>query len=92
MCGQPLLHFAVPIPKPGPECAVGRRMRVTADDRGAWQRKALFRSDNMYDALADVVHSEERNTEFVTIVLQCLNLLRADRIRDAELRAVVGTL
>ena len=40
------------------EGAVGRGVRVAADDRHAGQRRALLRADDVDDALAPVVHLE----------------------------------
>ena len=40
------------------ERAVGRGVRIAADDRHAGQRRALLRADHVDDALAQVVHLE----------------------------------
>ena len=56
------------------EGAVGRRMAVAAHDGRARQGEALLRADDMDDALADVVHVEEFDAEFLGVRAQQVDL------------------
>ncbi len=67
----------------GSERAVGRRMAVTADDGVAGQREALFRADDVDDALADVVHIEQRYAEILAVLLQRFDLNAGLLVLDA---------
>ncbi len=44
----------------------------------------MFWSDDVHDALADVAHAKEGNTEVSTILLQRPNLYRTEGIGDAQ--------
>src|SRR5690242_18467646 len=59
-------------------------MRVAANDRRARQCEALFGSDHMHDALANIAHIEERDAKIAAIVFESLDLDCAHRVRDAQ--------
>ncbi len=71
------------------ECAMGRGVRITADDGGAGQSEALFRADDMHHALAFVVHLEIGDAELGAVIFQRLHLNAAGFVFDA-LQAVFG--
>ena len=71
------------------ERAMGGGVAVAADDGGAGQGPALFRPDDVHDALADIVHGEIFDAEIAGVLLQGLDLRAAFRIGDA-LVAVLG--
>ena len=71
------------------EGAVGRGVRVAADDRHAGQRGALLRADHVDDALALVVHLELGDAEAVAVGVERVDLQARDRVGDA-VRAVGG--
>ena len=56
------------------EGAVRRRMRVTAHDRHARQRRALLRPDYVHDALANVVHLELGDAVGVAVRVERVDL------------------
>ena len=58
---------------------------VAADDRHARERVALFRSDDVDDALARRVHRVERDGELGAVRPEGLDLLAGHRIGDLEL-------
>ncbi len=62
------------------EGAVGRRVRVAADDRHAGLRVAHLGTDHVHDALAGGAPGIERDAELVGVGLQRLHLLRADLV------------
>ena len=70
-----------------PKSAVRGGMRVAADDGHARLREALFRPDHMDDALADIIHGEERHAEFGGVAGQGLDLNAGFLILDSS-RAV----
>jgi hypothetical protein len=57
---------------------------VAADDGRAGERKSLFRADDVDDPLADVVHTEQCNTEVSAVVFKSLDLFGADGIGNTE--------
>ena len=63
--------------------------RVAADDRHARQRDALFRADDVHDALARIGHGDIGHAERGDVVLQRVDLQPAFRLGDA-LAAVLG--
>jgi hypothetical protein len=71
----------------GTEGAVGRGVRVAADDRHAGQRRALLRADHVDDALAQVVHLELGHAPLVAVGVEGVDLELGDRVGDA-VRAV----
>ena len=58
----------------GAKGAVGRGVAVAADDRHARQSEALFGPDNVHDALADIVHVVEFDTEIFCVLAQRVDL------------------
>ncbi len=72
-----------------PEGAVGGGVAVAADDRRAGKRKALFRTDDMNDALTAVMFVEIFDAEFAGVDRQLVNLRLALRIGDRQ-RTVGG--
>ena len=58
------------------ESAMGGGVAVAADDGGARQGPALFRPDDMHDALADIVHREIFDAEILGVLFQGLDLQR----------------
>ena len=60
---------------------VRRGMAVAANDRHAWLREALLRSDDVDDALVDAVDREVRDPEFPDVALEHV---------DLQLRLVIG--
>ena len=71
------------------ERAMRGGMGIAANDGGARQGPALFRPDDMHDALADIVHLQIFDAEFARIVFQRGDLFGGFRIGDA-LGAVLG--
>ena len=69
------------------ERAMGRGMRIATHHRHAGQGQALFRADDMDDALADIVHLEFGNAEFGAIGIERFHLQARHRIGNA-LRAI----
>jgi hypothetical protein len=64
--------------------AVGGGVRIAADDGHARQRGAVFRADDVHDALALVHEREERRrADLRHVVVQRGDLLFADRVGDA---------
>ena len=59
-------------------------MRIAADDRGAGQREALFRPDDVHDALFARGRAEIANAEILNVLFQRGELLRALRILDRQ--------
>ena len=72
-----------------PEGAMGRGVAVAADDGHAGLGHALFRADDVNDALADVRHGEVRDAELGAVPLQGLDLNARFRVVDAA-RTVGG--
>ena len=64
------------------ERAMRGSVAVAADDGEAGQGKALFRPDDMHDALPQIVHGQIFNAEFGAIGLQRLNLQTAFGVVD----------
>ena len=60
--------------------AVGGGVRVPADDDHARERQPLLWTDDVDDALADVVHREEGDAGGAAVFLQGLDLLGADQV------------
>src|SRR5438270_1360784 len=60
---------------------VRRGVAVAANDRHAWLREALLRSDDVDDALVDAVDREVRDPEFPDVALEHV---------DLQLRLVIG--
>ncbi len=67
----------------GAEGAVGRGVAVAANDRRAGQGEALFGSDDMNDALTNIVLVEIFEPEIAHIVGERLDLETAFRVLDA---------
>jgi hypothetical protein len=67
------------------ERAMGRGVRIPADDGEARQRPALLGTDDVHDALADIVHAEIFDIELACVVRKRLHGQRGFRIADAEL-------
>ena len=65
------------------EGAVRRGVAVAADDRLAGQRQALLGTDDVDDALADVVHREIGDAEVLGVLFQGRDLERGFGIGDA---------
>ena len=63
--------------------------RIAADDGHAGQGEALLGTDDVHDALADVVDVEQRDAELAAVLLQGLDLDARLLLGDA-LRAVGG--
>ena len=64
------------------ECAMGRGVTVTTDDRHSRLGKTQLRSDDVHDALFDVAHRIEPDAEFFAVTSQCLDLYARHRIGD----------
>ena len=62
--------------------AMGRGVTVAANNRHARQGEALFRSDDMNDALANIAHFKNRHAEFFRIGRQGFDLDAAFLILD----------
>ena len=75
----------------GAECPRGG-VRITAHDRHSRQGKALLGSDNMHDALPDIVHAEQGDAEGAAIVFERVNLVALTASAIGRRRSVVGTL
>ena len=58
----------------GAERAVGRGMRVAADDCHARLSQAKLRTDDVNDALIDVAHRVQTDAEFFAVAAQRLDL------------------
>src|SRR5260370_1938024 len=71
------------------ESAMRRSMAVAADDGGYRQCPALFRTDNVHDALTNVVHRQIFDAEFLGVGFQLRDLLARLRIGNA-LRPILG--
>jgi len=67
----------------GREGAVGAGMGVAAHQGHARQGEALLGTDDVDDALADIVHGELGETELGAVGIQGLHLGTRDRIGDA---------
>ena len=59
-------------------------MGVPADDGHARQGESLLRADDMDDALPDIVHAEQGDTERLAVIIQRLNLFGAHRIGNGD--------
>ena len=66
----------------GPECAVGRGVRVAADHGHARQGGTLLRADDMDDALTHVIHLEFDDAVFVTVLIEGLHLQARHLVDD----------
>ena len=71
------------------ERAMGGGVAVAAHDGRAGQGPALFRADDVYDALADIVHRQIFDAELARVGLELRDLFARFRIGDAQ-RAVLG--
>src|SRR5919112_2284783 len=69
------------------ECAVGGRVRVTADDYEPWLRQPHLGPDDVHDALPDRTPLVEVDTELLAVAPQGLHLLGRDLVfyRHSEL-------
>ena len=65
------------------ERAVGRGVRVAADDGHARQRRALLRADDVDDPLAAIVHLELGDAVAIAVGVERVDLQARDRIGDA---------
>ncbi len=70
------------------ERAVRRGMAVAADDRHARLRVALFRTDDVDNALANIVNVVQRDAELFAIGAERVDLLLRDRIQNRQ--AAIG--
>jgi hypothetical protein len=77
-----------------PEGAVGRGVRVAADDGHPGLRDAELGADDVDDALVGRAQREDRDAELRAVALQRLDLRARERVADArgDRRAVGGTL
>ena len=93
LCRQHMLHFrsADTKSKTG-KCAMRAGMRITAYYRHAGQRGALLGADYVNNTLAQVVHPEFSDTQFLAILVESLYLQTRYRVADAVATPVVGTL
>ncbi len=75
------------------ECAVRRRMTVAAHHGGSGLRQAELRSDHMHDALVEIAHAVQANSELLAISAQGVDLSLGhricDRLVDVDRRNVV---
>jgi hypothetical protein len=53
---------------------MGAGMRVSANHSHARQCSTLLRADDVHNALAQIVHSELGDTEFIAVLIQRLYL------------------
>jgi hypothetical protein len=92
--GQHVLHFAGADAKcQRAEGAVGRGVRVAADDGHARLGDAQLRADDVHDALIARVHVVELDAEVGAVLAQRGDLLGRNLIDDVERPSmVVGTL
>ena len=58
-------------------------MRITAYHRHTGHSRTLFRTDNVYDALARVENLELLNTEGFAVLVQCNHLFQGHFVSDA---------
>ena len=66
-----MLHFRRPDPlRQRTERTVCRRMRIAAHDRHPGQRRALLRTYDVHDALADVADVELLDAELAAVVVE----------------------
>ena len=83
--GQHVFDFTGPdAERQCPECAMGRGMRIPADNRHAGQREPLLRTDDVHDSLTHVVHGEQCNTEVGAMLFECFNLNATQGIRNTH--------
>ena len=66
-----------------PKCPVGRGMGISTHHGHAWQGRAFFRTDDMHNPLANIVHLEFRNTEGLAIRIKGFDLQSGNRIGNA---------
>ena len=92
--GQHVLHFAgADAEGQRAECAVGRGVRVAADDGHARLGDAELGADDVHDALVGRVHVVELDAELGAVLAQRGDLRGRDLIDDVEPALfVVGTL
>ena len=69
------------------ERTVRTGMRITAYHRHAGQRGALLRADYVNDTLAQVIHPEFGNTQFLAILVERLHLKTRYGVADAVAHA-----
>src|ERR1700744_1243353 len=69
------------------ERAVGRGVRVAADDRHARLGERELRADDVHDALPGVAHREQLDAELGRVLAQRLHLGAGDRVGDRAIRA-----
>jgi hypothetical protein len=67
-----------------PEGAMGRGVAVAADHGHARQGRTLFRSDDMNNAVTDVVHLEFSDAVLVAIVVEGLHLQTRNRVGNGS--------
>ena len=72
------------------ECAVRRRVAVSADDRHSGLRPALLRTDYVHDALAYVVDAVVCDSEVLGVVLERFHLNAAFFVADAAASPHIG--
>ena len=87
---QDMLHFAGSDSKSErSKRTMGCGVRIATNDRHAGLGKAIFRSNDVDNSLADVTNVVQRHAELFAILSQRLNLLSRDRIGDRQ-RSVAG--
>jgi hypothetical protein len=64
--------------------AVAGRVQIAANNRGARQRKALFRPHHMHNALLAIRIADQADAEFGRVAFQRGKLLRAFRVLDGD--------
>src|SRR5438874_723665 len=81
LCSEHVFDFARSDPeRQCAESTVGRRMRITANDRRTRMSEALFGSENVDDPLLDPVEIIQPYPEFRAVFTQGIDLFRRDRI------------
>ena len=66
------------------ECAMRAGVAVAADDGHARLGESEFGADDVHDALVGRVHVEQRDAEFLAILLQRLDLEGGNRVGDGS--------
>ena len=70
------------------ERAMRRSVAIAADDRHAGLRVALLGADDVHDPLPRIVNVVQRDSEFVAVVAQRIDLLLRDRVENRQ--AAIG--
>ena len=72
------------------ERAVGRRVRVAADDRHAGLGQPQLRPDDVDDALVGRAQAVERHAEVAAVLVELANLVGGHRVEDRQAAGVRG--